>query len=372
MYTTGRIFTNCQTGGIKRFEELTRFLQQNFNADLCCQDDDVVLRENGLYRTYRFKEKKGSKIFPPEMKRLIANMSLLKQIKKEKYDSIVSFDVPPTIGLCLMGVSNIVLMIRKDLIGYEQISSIGAGLKKKLKLFYLRCCERLCLKKAKRIIVQCKYDKDQLINRHICSEKKIRKKFCVQINNVNPSWILKKSESVQSSTKKDGLFHICFIGNFDNPRKGHDILLETAVKLHREGCRICFNIVGAGKDFEKYRNKYENDLIRFYGSMNNPMHILKSCNLVVVPSLVDSCPNTVMESLYNGIPVIGSRRGGIPEILEDDIALFEPNVKSLAQKIRSLYSDTKQLTDMKYRQMRRKAVLEFDWASKISKIICSL
>lgn len=370
MYSSGRLFTGHQTGGTKRFVELATYLQRHHAAELCCQDDDGTLAANGLHAKYHFRDSADGKprFLPPEARRLLKNRTLLKQIGREGYDAVVSFDVPPAIGLCLAGVKNLVLMIRKDLIGYETVSA-AMNWKGKLKLAYLWLCEDICLKKAKYIVTQCEYDKDQLISRHKRLVKRLEKKFRIQINNVNPSWIQQKSARTVAEERSDHRFRVCFVGNFNDARKGHDLLLAAAKRLHQEDCDIKFEIIGAGEDLERFRSQYESDSIVFHGRLDNPMAVLKSCDLMVVPSLADSCPNTVMESLYNGIAVIGSRAGGIPEILLDETALFDLDAEALALRINELYKNADALTRLRLSQQKRKTELEFDWAEKIAQLI---
>lgn len=59
--------------------------------------------------------------------------------------------------------------------------------------------------------------------------------------------------------------------------------------------------------------------------------------LAVIPSLVDNYPYTIVEALMNGIPVLASDAGGIPELLSAD-RLFRPNPRELAKKLRSVLS----------------------------------
>ena len=46
--------------------------------------------------------------------------------------------------------------------------------------------------------------------------------------------------------------------------------------------------------------------------------VLQKADVAVLPSQVDNLPNTVIESLMLGIPVIGSRGASIDELVEDD------------------------------------------------------
>lgn len=361
MYSTGQLYNEKrQTGGIKRFLELAKYLQKKENADFCSADDFHVLHENGLLQTYKIEAHKTSKFLPPEASILIANKKLLRKIKKTKYTDIISFDVPPTVGLCLAGLRNITLMIRKDLIGYEKIRQTEH--RNYFKLFYLWLSEFICMVLTKKIIVQCEYDKNNLINRHPLISSYLKKKILVQINNVNPSWA-RNNEG--SSKIDDGLFRICFIGDFNEERKGHGILLPVAKKLSKY-YNVHFDIIGGGRDLEKYSKEYESERIKFWGKVDNPIQILTLANLSVVPSLADSCPNTVLEALYNHIPVIGSNVGGIPEILNNGDALFEMTEKSLYSKLEQLITNNEVLLRLAEQQKGRTDELTFNWAEQIS------
>jgi glycosyltransferase involved in cell wall biosynthesis len=69
----------------------------------------------------------------------------------------------------------------------------------------------------------------------------------------------------------------------------------------------------------------------------------RGARFVVIPSICfDVFPTVALEALSHGIPVIGSRIGGIPEIVQDGITgfLFEPgNVDELAGKMRLLWEN---------------------------------
>ena len=72
----------------------------------------------------------------------------------------------------------------------------------------------------------------------------------------------------------------------------------------------------------------------------------------MVPSWSDSCPNTVLEALYNEIAVIGSKAGGIPEILIDKDSLFDLNKVSLKESILRFVEDNHALKLLRDRQLK--------------------
>ena len=54
------------------------------------------------------------------------------------------------------------------------------------------------------------------------------------------------------------------------------------------------------------------------------------------------CPTVILEAMAMGLPIIASRIGGLPEIVQDGVTglLFDPgNAKDLAQQARVLWGD---------------------------------
>ena len=375
LYSSGIIAEEKPSGGELRFLELAKYMAGREDTDLCCADDNDTLRPLELQANIQMKRSDGAPAFlPGEARILITNRDSLKRIAKGRYHAVIAFDVPPSIGLVLSGVKNIVLMIRKDLIGYENVKNSGTSWKKKTRILYQWLCESVCLRNAKQVICQCVYDRDTILNRHPLLRRKLIPKFEIQINNVNPSWIVQRAQ--EAGAEKTGeeetqhsVFRVCFIGGFDDLRKGQELFLRAAEHLTKEIDDMEFLLIGGGKNLSNYQDRYESDRIRFLGRMDNPIKILKDCDLLAVPSLADSCPNTVMEALYTNVPVIGSRTGGIPEILEDDEALFSPDWESLVNRIIYYYRDRSAYLRLKEKQKKRREELSFDWAESITKLI---
>lgn len=374
MYSTSELFGKRVTGGLKRFLELYYGLtEKKYVVDLYSTDSPNSFRENNV-SGYSLLNKinKKSIIIPAELKIMLSNIKTLIKIKKSEYEAIIVFDVPTAIGLCIFGLKNIQLFIRQDLISYKRISISNRTKNKTLLETYLKAMklsESICLMRAERIIVQCKYDYNAILSRHKLISELIRNKTTVQINNVNPSWIRNNSENhnldedimyIENPSEK---FVIGFVGDFSNDRKGQRIFVDAIKDLLNDSFKIQAILIGDGNQLEDYMKECSGYAdILFAGRVKNPIAIMKKCNLIVVPSLADSCPNTVMEALYNEIPVIGTYSGGIPEILESDIALFLPNSLSLQEKM-EFFMNTDNLIKLKNHQKARKEELEFDWPS---------
>lgn len=373
LYTSAEIYGSKQTGGIKRFCALAEYLSKNeCDYVLYSRDDDPVIENHGIHNFIKMRGGESvPKILPPEMRYLKANYTTVNELKRSVNGRVIIFDVPTAIGPILCGLRNVVLMIRKDMIGYERIQNKGKL--KWLKICFQWLCESICMLRSKQIITQCIYDKNVLKKRHPLLAARIEIKTVIQINNVNPSWIVSKSNegiAGKPNLSKNG-FKVCFVGGFDNPRKGQDLFLEAASEVLKESGDVNFVLIGGGVKLEEYKQKYECKNITFMGRQDNPIKILRQCDLLVVPSFADSCPNTVMEALYNEVPVIGSKAGGIPEILNNEDWVFDLDSSKLKEKIIYFKNDKEKLLQLKDLQKDRKQELTFDWAERIISIVNS-
>ncbi|HRU98899.1 MAG TPA: glycosyltransferase family 4 protein [Ruminococcus sp.] len=364
LYSSSQLKKIPKTGGVKRFLELVNQMGKFCQLTLLSGDEEYPVPKEARHISMH-----QNKVYNKEAEYARHNRKYLKNIKKEGYDSIVAFDVPPAIWLALYRMPHLCLMVRKDLIGYKKIILANQkvnGIKKFCILKVFSIAELITLLYAEKIIVQCEYDRDELIKRHSVFAKCIRRKTTIQINNVNPSWA-KASNAIKERTSTK--FRIVSVNGFSDYRKGCDIFLEAISNLLDKGYNIEAYIAGDGTMLSDYQKKYKKYRdIHFSGRIDKPGDYIKQFDLAVVPSRADSCPNTIMEALLNEVPVIGSNVGGIPEILADNTVLFESNAASLKEKI--LYcmvpENLSRITDQ---QKKRRKQLQFDWSKRIFDII---
>ena len=108
-------------------------------------------------------------------------------------------------------------------------------------------------------------------------------------------------------------------------------------------------IAGDGPEKENIINFINNsnltDRVKLLGFLNQDQikeYISKS-SFIVVPSIwYENCPYSILETLSMGKPVVASRIGGIPELIEENINgyLYDYNdVESLTKMIEKLFQD---------------------------------
>jgi len=79
-------------------------------------------------------------------------------------------------------------------------------------------------------------------------------------------------------------------------------------------------------------------------SWDDAMKIIKSSQVVVVPSRMESLPTTVKEAFYLNVPVVATNVGGIPELIKNnETGLLVPseNIDELANAVNQLLNDHK-------------------------------
>ena len=348
------------TGGHKRFLELVKSISEK---------NDVVLvsrKKSGLEgpNIKNIEVCANLKTWIPShwMKIIIFSKILRREKSNIKYDYAISFGPADTVCYKLSGYDNIITLFREDFVGYRKALGVPA-----LKMLYYRWLEGYAVKNSEKIIVQCEDDKRALIQRHRTKVKGLESKIYVQINNVNASWMNKKY--IRGDEKNDNVTKIAFIGNFSDNRKGHQLLLPAVCKLIQDGYKINLRIAGDGRELEKYKDRYKNcKSIVFMGRVSNVGEILMSSDFEVVPSLIDSCPNTVLEGIALGVTVYGTNVGGIKDILEKKDYMFEPTVDSIYEFIKKAIDEKRYVKDA-IDQKVIKERLTFDWGDEILKII---
>jgi glycosyltransferase involved in cell wall biosynthesis len=360
------------TGGNKRFKELVWSLAEKGDTIHLFIPYNAKFPEHKNIVRHPLK-KPPSTFLPTGLLAFILNYKKIRSIKKIDYSKVLLVSVPYGIQGALLGLKNIALILWEDFIGVRRIKYEQGKIRilRRLIIKVLTIIEGYALKKANQIISQCSYDKKQIIQRHKTLEKEIADKTSIIPNNVNPSWIEKYETLISAKANRgnSGEFIIYFIGNMNDPKKGAHILLDAAIRLIEQADNIRLIVIGGGKLLSKYAEKYSKyKQIEFRGYQENPIQYLVNADLLVVPSLVDSFPNTIMEGLFLEIPVIGSRRGGIPEMLQDEELLFEPEADQLFHKIASLLDNN---TYEKYRDLclKRKEALHFDWGEAMRELL---
>jgi teichuronic acid biosynthesis glycosyltransferase TuaC len=106
--------------------------------------------------------------------------------------------------------------------------------------------------------------------------------------------------------------------------KGHKYLIEAINKVLEIRKDILCIIIGRGIEKDNLQNQIDslrlNDTIKIINGINhdNVPIWMNACDLFVLPSLDEGFPTVIPEALACGKPVIASRVGGVPEIVNNE------------------------------------------------------
>jgi len=114
--------------------------------------------------------------------------------------------------------------------------------------------------------------------------------------------------------------------------KGHRFLLDAFAQLRQmlPGQPIELLLLGEGREESALRAQARRlgveSRVCFAGFQPKPAAWMKLMDCLVQPSLAEGTPNTVLEAMLLGIPVIATHAGGVPEVVESGVSglLVEP------------------------------------------------
>lgn len=185
--------------------------------------------------------------------------------------------------------------------------------------------------------------------------------------------------------------HEIFISQADYPLKGFHYLLQAMKEILQSCPDACIAVAGnsvMGVDgiasrlkipaYGKYlrRLEKENGLrgrIRVLGRLSEEemKQAYLACHVFACPSSVENSPNSVAEAQLLGVPVVASRAGGIPSVVEDHIGglLFEKgNVHELAQAVLKIFSSDEEALALSEKE-RETAAVKYDGERNFNRLL---
>jgi glycosyltransferase involved in cell wall biosynthesis len=157
---------------------------------------------------------------------------------------------------------------------------------------------------------------------------------------------LKPSLEIQTEPPKrphDHVFTFGFMGRVDR-MKGIETLLAAAHEVEAQGYRFRLLVAGRAENdtLQSLKQRWPSGNIDYVGYVDSA-HFLPSLDVLIFPSeWLEALGNGVFEAFSQGVPVIGSDAGGIPESIDPEInGLVFPrgNTRELADSMIRLISN---------------------------------
>ena len=153
----------------------------------------------------------------------------------------------------------------------------------------------------------------------------------------------------------DGRVRIAMVGRLVE-KKGAEFAIRAIAKVATSNKSVEFNLIGDGplrKDLEGLVEELKvGNVVKLLGwkDQGEVIEVLKDSHIFVAPSVTardgdQDAPNNVLkEAMATGLPVVSTRHGGIPELVEDGhtgLLVPERDVGALADKLGHLIENPK-------------------------------
>ena len=176
---------------------------------------------------------------------------------------------------------------------------------------------------------------------------------------LNPEWLASAPR-----VYKQAATQLLFVGSFGQLYKGQDTLLNALATVHKKGIDLHLTMLGGGVYLEPMRDLAKQlgieALVNFRGEVNafEVKQCLDQTELFVIPSRTEGLPRALIEAMATGLPAIGSRVGGIPELLSDEYLFESENAEMLATRLEDLATSIDKLNQASERNI--KVAKEYD------------
>lgn len=156
-------------------------------------------------------------------------------------------------------------------------------------------------------------------------------------------------QTLQNIGLPAGDFPIALFGRIENG-KGQHVLIEAMRILKQRKIIVQAAIIGHVMDHAYYNQLCESirtaeleEQVSMVGFVEQPMSIMPCFKAVVLTTFEETFGLVLAEAMRCGIAVIGTRAGGVTEIIEEGISglMFESgNARELADSLQALIEDT--------------------------------
>ena len=238
---------------------------------------------------------------------------------------------------------------------HTRITQVAAHiLKKRTSRAYVSTCHGFFRKRISRRLFPCWGDKVIAISEAVASHLKSDFRVSEEKIAIIPSGIPLKDFSLTSEAQKIELRKeynlqeepiLGMVARFSEV-KGQDILIKAMKKIVQEFPKTKLLLIGEGKTGQELKDLVHfyslEDHVLFFPVVNQTAKFLSLMDVFVMPSRQEGLGISVMEAQAAGLPVVASRVGGIPSLIEQGKTGFlveTENSDQLAETVIKLLKD---------------------------------
>lgn len=212
------------------------------------------------------------------------------------------------------------------------------------KRFLLRMRTKIMTAPMTRVIAISEFVKEQLVKAGLPKEKITVRYLGVDVERFTPDSSAKE-EWIQRFNIPPGQI-IASTVSFLRPFKNPDILVEACRELKNRNVPVRLFVAGDGQMLaslkEMSRNLDVGDYVHWLGNVADPKSLLQASDMFLLASTGEAFGLVLAEAMACGVPVVGTRSGSLPEVVEDGktgVLVPPRDAKSLASAIEDVSSD---------------------------------
>ncbi len=303
-----------------------------------------------------YLEKSGAKIIErEEASKLFINLMIQKVLNKffgklkSKTWNWIDTDFKGTVLINLGGPDD--FLAYNDLIEYLNLNRIKYSIIQQFNF------EHIVYDSLTRGIVRDFYKNAQ--NSYFVSERNLittQRSICCNLENSyvisNPA-NLNSFDLIEYPKIVDGEINLACVARLDCMFKAQDILISVFSKDKWLNRNWKLNFYGDGKDLPYLKELVDyynlNSRVTFHGHVQNVVDIWKDNHILILPSLAEGTPLSLIEAMVCGRPAIVSDVGGNSELIEDGINGFivpASNVKQCELTIEKAWQNRDKWQDL--------------------------
>lgn len=161
------------------------------------------------------------------------------------------------------------------------------------------------------------------------------------------------------------MFRILSIGSLEQLYKSPDIVLEAISKLKASGQKVSLTWLGDGVHKESLiqmaKDLNIDDDVSFRGNVSSEAVFceLEKSHLYLHVSRTEGLPRAVIEAMAKGLPCIGTRVGGIPELLDEEALIDKNDIVQLVSKLECFIQNLEVLNKQAKRNLQKAKSYEY-------------
>lgn len=231
--------------------------------------------------------------------------------------------------------------------------------------------DQLCTRLCKRVIAVSEHTAEHMISEESASAEKVR----VVLNGIDFERVKVSGADAPERVRREfdaEDAYLLLIAARLHPEKGYEYLFRALPQIKQHSDRpVLLLVAGKGSFEDAYREQVRQldceENVRFLGFRKDLPDLMASSDLFVLPSVAEAFGLVLTEAVYLGTPVVATRVGGIPEIVDDGVdgALVPPaDSAALAETIVRLLTDVERREKMSGAG-REKIVRQFQFETMV-------